>query len=118
MDGLMGAVIRIIIFLPVVVILAYLSIKYGLGKTQQWQKNSHLQVVDRLVLGPKSSLYVVKVVDKYYLLAVGEAGISLLKELEAYPETQNCLNSQSELPFDFLWQKMSLEKWKRRGKTS
>lgn len=120
MDGLVGALLRIIIFLPLVAVLAYLSIKYGLGKTQQFKGTSNLQVVERLTLGPKSSLYVVKVVDRYYLLAVGEGQTTLLKELDDYPATQVSLNQEFKgfQLFD-SWQRPFIGgKFNQRGKTS
>lgn len=119
MDGLVGAILRLIIFLPVVAVLAYLSIKYGLGKVRQFKGTPNLQVVERLTLGPKSSLYVVKVVNRYYLLAVGEGQTALLKELEDYPETQVSLDQEFKgLQLFDPWQKICIGKFNQRGKTS
>ncbi|WP_227767225.1 flagellar biosynthetic protein FliO [Zhaonella formicivorans] len=119
MDDLFGAVLRLMIFLPLVVVLAYLSIKYGLGKAQHFRVAAHLQVVDRLILGPKAGLYVVKVVDRYYVLAVNEHRTTLLKELADYPVTSNCPEQGlNAAPFLSEWVDCWTAKFKQRGKTS
>jgi flagellar biosynthetic protein FliO len=90
------AVLRLIFFLPLVVLLAYVSLKYGLGKLQKNTLNSQLQIVDRLSLGPKSGLFVIKVAEQYLLLAVTEQHIEILKELPEYP-TINTSFSELEI---------------------
>lgn len=85
MSSFTEAVLRLIFFLPLVVLLAYVSLKYGLGKLQKNIKNSQLQIVDRLSLGSKSGLFVIKVAEQYFLLAVTEQHIEILKELPEYP---------------------------------
>lgn len=79
------AVLRLIFFLSLVVLLAYVSLRYGLGRLQKNTWNSQLQIVDRLFLGSKSGLFVIKVAEQYFLLAVTEQHIEILKELPEYP---------------------------------
>lgn len=84
-----SAILRLAIFLPLVILLAYVSLKYGLGRVQRNSVSSHMQVVDRVPLGPKASLLVVKVAEEYFLLAVSEQKIQLIKELPDYPQTES-----------------------------
>lgn len=87
MEGdLWKAVVRVIIFLPIVVLLAYWSIKLGASRGQWWQDSGSMRVVDRLLLGPKAGLCIVKVGEEYYLIGFSEAGVNLLKELPDYQE--------------------------------
>ncbi|MDS1029538.1 flagellar biosynthetic protein FliO [Bacillota bacterium LX-D] len=86
---LFAAILRIVIFLPIVAALAYIYVKYGLGKMSQYKTSENLQVVDRVTLGPKANLFVVKVVDQYYLMSISEQQIQLLKELKNYPQTED-----------------------------
>jgi len=80
-----GAVIRLLIFLPVVLCLAYLAIRYGWGSRFPRSTASQMKIVDQICFGPKQSLSVVKLLDRFYLVAVSEQQICLLKELEDYP---------------------------------
>ena len=82
------ALIKLIVMLPLVIILAYLVIRYALPRLSGTgpMKGSHLQIVDRLVLSTKSSIIVLKAADSYYLLANNDGATSLIKELDDYPE--------------------------------
>jgi len=79
-----GALVRLIIFLPLVVLLAYLTIKFGLGKRILYGSPGSLRVVERLPLGARTCLYVVAVDNRYYLLGAGDGGVSLITELPDY----------------------------------
>lgn len=88
MEGeLWKAILRIIIFLPMVVLLAYFSIKLGASRGQMWQSSGSMRIVERIPLGAKAGLCIVKVGEEYYLIGVSEQGVSLLKELPHYRET-------------------------------
>ena len=95
LDSFFEAVIRLLIFLPLVALLAFVSLKYGIGKMQQSSGISHMQIVDRISLGPKSGLFVVKVAEQYFLLAVSESKIQILKDLPGYPAIQPLVNPRS-----------------------
>ncbi|HHW08101.1 MAG TPA: flagellar biosynthetic protein FliO [Clostridia bacterium] len=95
MEGdLWTAVLRVIIFLPLVVLLAYWSIKFGASRGQLWQGSGSMRVVERLPLGPKTGLCIVRVGEEYYLIGISEAGVSLLKELPHYRETAQVGNGE------------------------
>lgn len=85
MGDLYGAVIRLIIFLPLVGLLAYLSVKYGLGRRVPFQAAGHMRILERISLGPKAHLWVVQVNRHCFLIATGEKGATLIKELDGYP---------------------------------
>jgi flagellar protein FliO/FliZ len=94
---LISAIVRLIIFLPLVLLLAYYVVKRGWGSRYYRYPNSQMQIVDRIFIGPKQCLSVVKLLDRFYLVAVSEQQIQLLKELADYPITNG-----PELSEDFL----------------
>jgi len=95
LDSMAWAIVRVIIFLPLVIGLIFLSLKYGLGKNGQNSGFSQMRIADRIYLGPKSALYVVQVAEQYFLLASTEKQITILKELAEYP----CIESFPKFEF-------------------
>lgn len=81
------AFLRIIICLPIVVILIYLVIKYGLGKTYN-HRAGNLKVVEQIFLNPKTTINIIKVADDYYLIGSSEKDVRLLKKLDDYQEQE------------------------------
>jgi len=87
--NILTAVIRLAILLPLILGLIYLVIKFGLGKmTYPFGQSYAMSIVDRLPIGPKSSLLVVRVAGKYYLLAQNDGSTNFLQELDSYPEME------------------------------
>lgn len=83
------ALLRLFIFLPLVLLLAYATVKYGLGRAHfPLRGTGRLQVVARLPLGQKSALLVVRCGNRYFLLGVGEGPPVLLAELPDYTENE------------------------------
>lgn len=95
-----GAVLKLIILLPLVLFLAYFFIRYGLSRMGGAVPGrvSQMRVVDRVNLNAKSSIFVVEVAGQYYLIATGDGKTTLLKEMEWYPEVE----TEEYLPFDFV----------------
>lgn len=119
MGSFFDALIRLVIFLPLVALLAYVSLKYGLGRMQQSTGISHMQIIDKISLGPKSGLFVVKVAEQYFLLAVSETQIQILKELPEYPQIQplSCTDSNLEKVVSQVQQGLT-SRFGKRGKKS
>ena len=89
MEGdLWKALLRLVIFLPLVLLLAYWSIRIGASRGQMWQGSRNLQVMERIALGTKAGLCIVKVGREYYLIGISEQKIELLKELPQYEEQE------------------------------
>lgn len=93
---LWGALLRLVFFFPLVLILAYVTLKLSMGR-RQFQSSGSMRVVDRLAMGPKAMLCVVEVAGKFYLIAVTERDVSLLKELTGYEP----VHVQPEASFSF-----------------
>lgn len=86
MGDLYGPLIRLLILFPVVGVLAYASVRFGLGRYLPSRLEGHMRVLDRIALGPRMYLLVVKVHDSYFLISAGEKGATLVKEMEDYPQ--------------------------------
>lgn len=88
MDDLMlQAVARLAVALPLVALLAYLAVKYGLGRRGvKLQKRQHMRVVEQLPLSPKVLLSLVQVGNRYYLLAHQDGSTVVLAEMDEAPE--------------------------------
>jgi|LSQX01.2.fsa_nt_gb flagellar biosynthetic protein FliO len=80
-----GAIIRLIVCLPVVGLLAYLFIKFSLTKTYL-KRQGYMQTIEQIALTPKATLSIVKVGNEHLLLSVSEGGVNLIKQIEDYQE--------------------------------
>lgn len=83
------AVLRLIIFLPLVLLLAYAAVRYGLGR--DWHSTrgrGELEILERLPLGPKNGLVVVRVAGRFFLIGLGDGVPALLAELPDYPSPE------------------------------
>ena len=89
MEGdLWKALLRLFLFLPLVLLLAYFSIRIGASRSQLWRGSHSMQIMERVALGPKAGLCIVKVGQQYYLIGVSEQRVELLKELPHYQEPE------------------------------
>ncbi len=79
MNGdLIGAVVRLLVALPLILGIAYLVLKYGLARRYVVTTgNRRMKLVEQLPLGPKTSLSLVSLGGKYYLLAHQDNSVSL-----------------------------------------
>jgi flagellar biogenesis protein FliO len=63
----------------------------GLGRGKHGER---MRVIERLVLTPKHSLYIVEVDNETLLISAGERSTELLKDLGASPESTPFVDSQ------------------------
>lgn len=72
---------KIIVVLPFILILIYISIKYGGGKLQDLQKGKYMKVLDRLPLSKDNNLLVVKIGEKAYVVSSSQGKIEIIFEI-------------------------------------
>lgn len=72
---------KIIIFIPFIVFLIYLSLKYGGNKIQSMQSGKYIRIYERVTLSKENTLVVVKMGDKGYILASSQGKIEILNEV-------------------------------------
>ena len=72
---------KIAIFLPFILFLFFISVKYGGGKLQQIQNTKYLKIMERLSLSKDNSILIVKIGEKAYVISSGNKGVEILMEL-------------------------------------
>lgn len=81
------AFVRMAVALPLVVVLAYLAVRYGLARQPfVVARGRRMRVLEQVPLGPKAFLVLVQVGRTYYLLACCEGPVTVIKEMDAPPE--------------------------------
>lgn len=88
--------LKIIAFLPFIILLIYISIKYGGGKLQDIQKGKYMKIMDRLPLSKENSLLVVKIGDKAYVISSTHGNVQIMLELTS--EDIIKIESSKEIP--------------------
>jgi len=71
----------------VILILAYIIIKFGLGRNYR-RVSRNIKVLDQISLSPKVTLTVVKIGKEIYLIGTTDNNLVMLKELKEYPEEE------------------------------
>jgi len=87
---------KIIIFLPFILLILYLSLRYGGNKLQKLQNGRYMKVLDRIALSKENSIIVVKIGEKAYAISSSSKDIQILFEL---PEEEiSKIENIKELP--------------------
>lgn len=82
MDAQIAAsIVKIIIFLPIVLILAYLSLKVGGSRMMSMNNGKLIKVIERVPLSSKAFLYVAEINKKYYVMSSSEEKVEILMEI-------------------------------------
>lgn len=74
-------ILKIIVFLPFVITLIYLSLKFGGNKLQNMQNGSYMKIIERVQVSKENSLMLVKIGEKAYIMSSSPKGIQTLEEL-------------------------------------
>ena len=84
MDGdLIWGFVRNISAFVVVILLAYITLRYGLGMFNKKFNRGVLKIIERVMLDPRrgNALYLVQVGSECYLLGISQGSVNLIKEL-------------------------------------
>lgn len=74
-------IIKIIIFLPFILFILYLSLKYGGSKLQKLQDGRYMKILDRVALSKENSIIVVKIGQKAYAMSSSSKEVNILFEV-------------------------------------
>jgi flagellar protein FliO/FliZ len=95
--------LQLLVALPFVLLLVYLSLKLGGSKLQQLQNGKFIKVLERVSVTKENSLLVTKIGQKAYVISSSNGKIEILLELSE-DEIKN-LENNKELPqYDSLSQ--------------
>lgn len=75
-------ILKILVFLPTILGLIYLSLKYGGTKLQHIQNGRFIKVLERIPLSKENSLIVTKIGDKGYVVSSSQGKVEILLELK------------------------------------
>lgn len=96
-DGQFGMLIlRILFVLPFILVMMYLSLKYGGTKLQKLQDGKYMKILDRVALSKENSVVVVKIGGKAYAVSSSSREIRILFELP--PEEITDIENSKEIP--------------------
>ncbi len=89
--------LRLFVALPLVILLAYISLKFGNKYLKKMNNGKLLSVIETTPVFNKAAISVVKIGDEYHVLGVTEANIVDLKtlneaEIEILNETSKISN--------------------------
>lgn len=80
------ALLQLCIFLPLVLVGAYLATRFVGGRRYGWRREgTYLEVVERLAVGPRAGLYVIRLGRRYCLFSLTEGRLELVRELDDFP---------------------------------
>ncbi|MCF8009902.1 MAG: flagellar biosynthetic protein FliO [Clostridiales bacterium] len=103
-DELVKALARLAVSLPVVILLAYFAIRFSLGKQVVKKRGQRrMRVLEQVSPGPKITVSLVQVGDRYYLLAHQESSTVLIKEMDELPPEIEKEDSGGDKPSILEW---------------
>lgn len=87
---------EIIIFVPGILFLFVLFIKYGGNKLQRLQNGKYIKIMERVGLSKENGLMVVKIGDKGYVLSSASGKVEIL--LQISDEDMEKIENNNQLP--------------------
>jgi flagellar biosynthetic protein FliO len=97
-----GLLLKSMGFLILIVILAYLAVRYGLRSVYRGLNGGYMKVLERTPLDPKSgsSLLLVQIGSEIILIGTAQGGVSLLKTVN-WKDLQYVDREDAEKPVNF-----------------
>lgn len=74
--------LKIIVVLPFIIFLIYISFKYGGTKLQNMQNGKFIKILERVALSKDNSIMIIKIGEKDYIVTSANNRIEILRELE------------------------------------
>ncbi|SCN21316.1 flagellar biosynthetic protein FliO [Clostridium sp. N3C] len=88
--------LQILVFLPFVLLLIYLSLKLGGTKFHSLQNNKFIKIYERTAVSKDNSLVIAQIGKKGYVLASCNGKLEVLRELEE--EEMKSITMQKSIP--------------------
>ncbi|MDK9710574.1 FliO/MopB family protein [Acidaminobacter sp.] len=74
--------LKLIVALPAVVLLAYLSLRLTAKMTAMNMKSKNIHIIEKISIGKNQLLFIVKVGDHHHLLASSEKSVAILRDID------------------------------------
>lgn len=96
-----GLLIQSMVFLILIVVLAYLAVRYGLRSVSRGMNSGHMKVIERVPLDPKSgsALLLVQIGKNVHLVGSAQGGVRLLKTFD-WKELENSTEEDRAKPLN------------------
>ena len=79
--SILPQLLKLIVALPLVIILAYISLRMTDKYIYKQKQRKNIQIIDRLPVSNKSSICIVKILDEYMVVGISENGFDVIKKL-------------------------------------
>ncbi|MGQ9531338.1 MAG: flagellar biosynthetic protein FliO [Desulfotomaculales bacterium] len=109
MSDLFWAAVRLAVALPLVLLLAVVTVRWGVRRVWGAGGGRRIRVVEQVPLGRGTSLALVAVGRRYYLLVCGERGAEVVATLDTLPEE---VGAPQPAPVDAALARF-VERWQR-----
>ncbi len=77
----LSMIIKVAIFLPIILLLIYLSARVGGGKLQGIQSGRYIKILERVSVSRDNALMAVKIGEKGYVVSSAAGKVEILKEI-------------------------------------
>lgn len=114
-EELFFSTLKLLVALPIVILLAYISLRLTNKYLYRQNQGKNIQVLERVPIHNKSSLCVVKVFEDYMIIGVGEDNFQVIKTLNQ-EEIEYYTHQGEEVGFSKILSS-NLKKW-TKGKSS
>lgn len=74
-------ILKVLVFLPFILLLIYISVRFGGDKLTKMQNGKFIRVIERVPVSKDNHLVVAKIGDKAYVLTSTAASVEIMKEL-------------------------------------
>ena len=102
-----------LVMIALVLVLTYYATRWYAGRMGPAVSGKNIRVIDRVSLSNNAALVIACVCGKYYLLGMSEHGVTLIRELEDFEESQPEARAAS---FQDLLEKFSRKQAKEENK--
>lgn len=113
-SGLLTMIFKIVVFLPFIIFLIYIALKYGGTGLQKMQNGRFIKILERVQVSKDNSIMVVKMGEKSYVMTSTPHSMEILRELDT--EEDKRLSVQKAIPeYRYRSLKEMYVNFKRRG---
>lgn len=111
-EDLILSALKLLLALPVVILLAYISLRLSNKYIYKQNISKGIQVIERVPVFNKSMLCIIKILDEYMVIGVGENTFQPIKTLSP-EEVEKYLRQKQDKDFVNEWGKGIMQGFKR-----
>lgn len=110
------SLIKLIIALPLVLVLAYASLKYASKQVNKLGDGKYIKLLETVGVSGKSSVSMVKIGTQYHILGVSDGGIETIKVLSDTEAKEYEDDIQRKAMSTEMYANQVLDRFKLKGK--